>query len=129
MSKQLSEIISFLEFNKDFIKKIILIFIDFIEIIPDFIKNFISITINIKRNYYPNEINKDYYLFKVYESFIDTIIDESKFTYYFGEKKEKYINILNKNVQIMKTIDKKIYSLSTKNIEIFLEILNYNDGF
>ena len=127
LSKQLSEIISFLEFNKDFIKKIILIFIDFIEIIPDFIKNFISITINIKRNYYPNEINKDYYLFKVYESFIDTIIDESKFTYYFGEKKEKYINILNKNVQIMKTIDKKIYSLSTKNIEIFLEILNYND--
>ena len=39
------------------------------------------------------------------------------------EKKEKYINNLN-NVQIMKTIDKIIYSLSTKNIEI----LNYNDN-
>lgn len=121
MSKQLSEIISFLEFNKDFIKKIILIFIDFIEKIPDFIKNFISITINVKRNYYPNEIRIIIYLKFMRRLLIQFLMNQNSLI--ILEKKEKCINNLN-NVQIMKTIDKIIYSLSTKNIEI----LNYNDN-
>ena len=58
---------------------------------------------------------------------IDTIIGECKFSYYFGNEKEKYKELLTKNHKIMILINKNIYSFLIKNIEIFLEVIKYNN--
>ena len=126
LCKNFCKIFLFLETNKEFIKNILILFNEFLEIIPKLLEKFKIILINTKRNYYPFEININYYLFKIFESFIDSIIDEGKFTYYFGENKEKYIKLLNKNLQLLLNINTKIYSLSLRNIEIFIDINNKN---
>ena len=122
-----SEMILFLEINKVFIKNILLLFINFIEIIPDFNNKFMQIAKNTKRNYYPDKEINEYFLFKIFESFLDVINDNCTFSYYFNDNKEKYISKLNENIHIMKSINEKIYSLSLRNIEIFIEILKINN--
>ena len=105
----------------------ICLFISCHEIIPDFIQKFKILLINTKRNYFPYEINEYYYLFKIFEPFIDCINDECKFSYYFGDKKEKYAELLNKNLQVMRKINEKTYSLSLINIEIFVDMIGINN--
>jgi len=126
LSNNFCKIFLFLESHKEFIKNILILFNEFLEMIPELFEKFKIILFYTKRNYYPFDININYYLFKIFESFIDSIIDEGKFTYYFSENKEKYIILLNKNLQLLLNINTKIYSLSLRNIEIFLDINNKN---
>ena len=114
---KISKIILFLEDNIEYIYKIILIFIDFIDIIPNFIEKFIKIA-NNKRNF-P-------ILYKIFDSFIDTINNESKFNYYISNNEIKYnkIELLKKNLIYMKFISDKINSISIQNTEIFIDCIN-----
>ena len=122
-----AKIILFLEYNIEFISNIIYIFIDFIDIIPNFIEEFTNIA---KRNYTNNDTPKEKYILPIiFDSFLDTINDQSKFSFYFTNDKKKYIELLKKNFIYMKFISKKIDSLSIRNIEIFIEcIKNKSDN-
>ena len=122
------KIFLFLESQKKFIKYIINIFTDFLEIIPELLQKFIIIFSNTKRNYYPIGDDSNYYLFKIFETFIDSIIDECNFSYYFGNQNEKYFSLIKKNLQFLLKINAKIYSLSIKNLEIFINIINLNNN-
>ena len=64
------------------------------------------------------------FLFKIFDSFIDTINDESKFSYYFTKDKEIFIELLKKNLINMKFISNKKESISIQNIEIFIDAIN-----
>ena len=122
--KAFSKIIFFLEYNSDFISKITFIFIDFIDIIPNFIENFIKALNNKRRcGGITNTTSENYILVKIFDSFLDIITDQFKFSYYFTNDNKKYIELLKKYFMCIKMIGKKIHSLSIQNFEIFFECI------
>jgi superfamily II helicase len=120
----------FLENYKEYLSNILNILNDFLSIIPGFNDKFISICqYNLK--YADNDKEK---LFQIFNSFLDCIIGESKFSFYFLKNtKNEYLRLLQKNRNkyetILNSIDKK-YSLPLYKIDIFLYIVkNNNDKF
>ena len=122
--KYLEDMCIFLENNKEFLSKILSVLNDFLVIIPNFNEIF--------RNLYCKKRIKENNLSEIFEVFLDCINDEFKFSFYFNEDtREKYIELLNKNEDILKNalslIDKND-SISMLNIEIFLLIIKREIG-
>jgi len=113
-----AKIIVYMESNKKIMSIILFLFLDFIDIISDFIEKFENI-------YKPYESsNEKYYLKKMIESFIDVINDQGKFTYYFGNNKNRYIDLLKKNLFLFKIICKEMPdNPSIQRIDIFYNLI------
>ena len=112
------EMCVFLEKNKLFLSKILLILNEFLSVIPNFNELF-------KLFYSQNCKNEDD-VSGIFETFLCCISDDSKFSFYFEqEKREKYIELLQRNKDDLSLInkDKKINSILMLNIEIFLLII------
>ena len=109
----------FLDNNREFLSKILYSLNEFLEINPNFNDLF--------RKLYRKNIIKNNILFRIFETFLDSISNEFHFSIYFNnETKEKYIEFLQNNKERFRNILSlllKDYSLSLLNIEIFLYII------
>ena len=115
--ENLAKIVVFLHSNKNLLSWILFIFLDFIDIKPDFLEKFELTKFNDEKDY----------LNKMAESFFDVITDNGKFNYYKDKNKDKYIEILNKNLLLFKNISREISNNSyIQRIEIFINLIINN---
>jgi len=116
--KNFSKIIIFLNLNKKVITNILCIFLDFINIIPNFTENFIE-------NLNPIQLkDKKYDLSKMIELIFDLISVRGKFRYFFGNDKDKYIDLLKQNLLLLQILSKEINNIFyIKRIEIFIDLV------
>ena len=119
-----------LENHKEYLSNILNILNDFLSIIPDF-NDFNDKFISICQYNIKHADNDKEKLFQIFNSFLDCIIDESKFSFYFLKNtKNEYLRLLQKNLNkyetILNSLEKK-YSLPLFKIDVFLYIVKKNN--
>ena len=116
----------FLEDNKKYLSKLLNMLNEFLYIIPNFNDIFLSLC---KNNIKYNDSDK---LYRIFKNFLNVIIDESKFSFYFSnDTKEEYLKLLEKNKNKFEKILillRKKYCQSLLNIYIFLYLVKKDDS-
>ena len=103
--KNFSKIIIFLNLNKKVITNILCIFLDFINIIPNFTENFIE-------NLNPIQLkDKKYDLSKMIELIFDLISVRGKFSYFYENDKDEYVDLLKQNLLLLQILSKEINNI------------------